>query len=138
MPLKSGSSQETISSNIATERRAHPSMDPKQAAAIAYSKARNDMGTKIDAVMDAVATLAEDGRRLRGRVDSLEKRRSDAEGTVFKFTAYKLSHAKTTGGRQGEGKEDVITVRAASPEEAMKGAKRQARLSGYDHVELKK
>lgn len=73
MPLKSGSSQETISSNIATERRAHPSMDPKQAAAIAYSKARGD---KIDAIADSFATLAHDGRRLRDRVDSLGKRRS--------------------------------------------------------------
>lgn len=40
MPLKEGSSQETISQNIATEIRA--GKDPKQAAAIAYSKARGD------------------------------------------------------------------------------------------------
>jgi hypothetical protein len=40
MPLKSGSSQETISSNIGTEIR--HGKDPKQAAAIAYSKARGD------------------------------------------------------------------------------------------------
>lgn len=44
MPLKSGSSQATISHNIDVERRAHPSMDPKQAAAIAYSRARGDAG----------------------------------------------------------------------------------------------
>jgi len=38
MPLKQGSSQETISQNIATEiRHGH---DPKQAAAIAYATAR--------------------------------------------------------------------------------------------------
>lgn len=40
MPLKEGSSRETISQNIATEVRA--GKDPKQAAAIAYSKARGD------------------------------------------------------------------------------------------------
>jgi hypothetical protein len=46
MPLKSGSSQKTISKNIKTELNAHPNMDPKQAAAIAYSKSRED--TKDD------------------------------------------------------------------------------------------
>lgn len=40
MPLKSGSSQGVISSNIATEKHAHPDMPVKQAAAIAYSNAR--------------------------------------------------------------------------------------------------
>jgi hypothetical protein len=39
MPLKTGSSQETISQNIATEIRAGKPRD--QAAAIAYSKARD-------------------------------------------------------------------------------------------------
>ena len=38
MPLKSGSSQETISKNIKTE--IEHGKDPKQAAAIAYSQAR--------------------------------------------------------------------------------------------------
>jgi 8-oxo-dGTP pyrophosphatase MutT (NUDIX family) len=40
MPLQEGSSREAISANIATEIRA--GKDPKQAAAIAYSKARGD------------------------------------------------------------------------------------------------
>ncbi len=39
MPLKKGSSKKVISENIGREKRAHPDMDIKQAAAIAYSKA---------------------------------------------------------------------------------------------------
>jgi hypothetical protein len=58
MPLKEGSSQETISSNIATEIRAGKSRE--QAAAIAYSKARGDRMPcspdklkKLDAMLDS-------------------------------------------------------------------------------------
>lgn len=40
MPLQSGSSQSTISHNIEVEKKAHPDMPNAQAAAIAYSKAR--------------------------------------------------------------------------------------------------
>jgi hypothetical protein len=46
MPLKSGSSEKTISENIATERNA--GKQPKQAEAIAYSEAKRtakDMAT---------------------------------------------------------------------------------------------
>jgi len=39
MPLKSGSSSKVISSNIKMELKKHPSMKPKQAIAIALSKA---------------------------------------------------------------------------------------------------
>lgn len=62
MPLAEGSSRATISKNIATEVRA--GKDPKQAAAIAYSKARGDADVasldpvRLDAVCDAVGKLA--------------------------------------------------------------------------------
>ena len=49
MPLEKGSSQKTISKNIATEIKA--GTDPKQAAAIAYSTARGD---DIKGYMDSV------------------------------------------------------------------------------------
>lgn len=57
MPLKEGSSRETISANIKTEIEA--GKDPKQAAAIAYSKAgesRHDAGsTTVRGMVEAVA-----------------------------------------------------------------------------------
>jgi hypothetical protein len=79
MPLEPGSSRETISRNIATERRAGKPAD--QAAAIAYSKARGDAAgdyaaakakhpnghcrfwdeagmSKLDAIADAAAGYA--------------------------------------------------------------------------------
>ena len=67
MPLESGSSKETISHNIQTELRAHPSMDPKQAAAIAYSKARGDAAGRVqdkirgdeESKLDACAEMAD-------------------------------------------------------------------------------
>jgi len=40
MPLKKGKSKKTISSNIRTEKHAHPSMPIKQAVAIAFSESR--------------------------------------------------------------------------------------------------
>lgn len=77
MPLKEGSSQETISANIATEIRA--GKDPKQAAAIAYSEAgkSKDAGVALDDqeetdVHDAAGIIfrAPDGKVLFLRRDS--------------------------------------------------------------------
>ena len=70
MPLEPGSSQETISHNIGVERKAHPSMDPKQAAAIAYNKARGDE-EKLDRICDAIGGL-------NARLDAIEESRKDA------------------------------------------------------------
>lgn len=68
MPLLEGSSKETISKNIATEVRANK--DPKQAAAIAYSKARQDFEAKLDAVCAGIDAL-------KTRVDALCARQDD-------------------------------------------------------------
>lgn len=66
MPLEEGSSRAVISHNIATEIRS--GKDPKQAAAIAYSKARGDSDCPIRGYMDAVSrgdSAAIDGARSR-------------------------------------------------------------------------
>src|SRR5690349_15194914 len=81
MPLKSGSSQATISKNIETELRAHPSMDPKQAAAIAYSKARGDGMTELDRRFDE---LCERANRPDSRLNAMAK--ADDE----KYRDYKI------------------------------------------------
>lgn len=49
MPLKRGYSQKTISRNIAYEMKKHPRMSPAQAAAIAYSSARESAPKKVRA-----------------------------------------------------------------------------------------
>ncbi len=61
MPLKDGSSQETISENIATERRAGKPAD--QAAAIAYSKAGKANDEQAGMVTAPSAAGAPVGRR---------------------------------------------------------------------------
>jgi hypothetical protein len=69
MPLKSGSSQATISKNIETEIRA--GKDPKQAAAIAYSKARGDVEAELDRRFDE---MCERANRLDSRLDAMEQK----------------------------------------------------------------
>lgn len=89
MPLKEGSSQEVISQNIATEVRA--GKDPKQAAAIAYSKARGDDGVVVVAPPKAAGVMIRSGR---GNVLFL-RRTADARDCpgCWDFPA---------GGREGE------------------------------------
>jgi hypothetical protein len=62
MPLESGSSKEVIGHNIATEIR--HGKDPKQAAAIAYSKARGDA---IDKLAGSIAGLSARMDAMMGR-----------------------------------------------------------------------
>jgi hypothetical protein len=93
MPLESGSSRAAIGANIATEIRA--GRDPKQAAAIAYSKARGDGASDMlmdmlhglasradmgDEIMDAVTGLRSRLDTVSSRLDSME--REDAAARV--------------------------------------------------------
>jgi len=87
MPLEPGSSQEVISRNIATEVRS--GKDPKQAAAIAYSKAREDADhdhvtvgkgplsrvVSVGMMMDAIQCAADQVADLAMRVDALMAKR---------------------------------------------------------------
>lgn len=57
MPLKSGSSEKTISQNIATEIKSEKPAN--QAAAIAYSKARE---SKRDAIIERAKTILDKRR----------------------------------------------------------------------------
>lgn len=89
MPLESGSSKATISSNIGTEIKA--GKPAPQAAAIAYSKARGDSAIsahcdKLDAIADACVSL---GRRM----DGVEKRRADAGPTLAWTTEAVMARA---------------------------------------------
>ncbi len=72
MPLEKGSSREAIGSNIATEINA--GKPPKQAEAIAFSKARNDCS-----VEDSVRAMCDSVDKMRAACD---RSKSDAEVTV--------------------------------------------------------
>lgn len=65
MPLKEGSSRETVSANVATEINA--GKPQKQAVAIALNKARGDA---IDAICDSMV-------RLDKRIDAYCSRQDD-------------------------------------------------------------
>jgi hypothetical protein len=69
MPLKEGSSSEVRSENIATEIRA--GKDPKQAAAIAYAKARGDtIPAGLNTVIDAVCSMCDSVNKTTARLGS--------------------------------------------------------------------
>lgn len=99
MPLQSGSSRETISANIATEIRA--GKDPKQAAAIAYSKARGDSSPEMEAFFARQAAKrheAEAGQArcqvLIDRATSLMKQAKKLNHTLIGSPANALHDAK--------------------------------------------
>jgi hypothetical protein len=106
MPLKSGSSKETISSNIGTEINA--GKDPKQAAAIAYSKARGDEAE--DADMEWQVNLVGEGGRRRG-VRLRASSRQEAVNTAEKENpGYKsegvVAHGQVSGPIKARGDEE--------------------------------
>jgi hypothetical protein len=93
MPLKSGSSQETISENIATEIRAGKSKE--QAAAIAYSKAgkSRDDNMSSKAKLDELAIKAD---ALVHRFDTFLRRRMDRRKRMDEFE--EARHPRNAGG----------------------------------------
>jgi hypothetical protein len=86
MPLKSGSSQETISHNIATEVRS--GTPEKQAAAIAYSKARGDDRSPqiAEEVLKQAVAIAFLGRR--NNMAKLDDIVSKTDALVKRFDAF--------------------------------------------------
>lgn len=104
MPLKEGSSQEVISENIATEVRA--GKDPKQAAAITYSKARED---------DLTDYRADDGWN-----ESDHPRNNDGE----------FSSGGSGGSESGPSSEPKITVFREKGDPRAKASESEARMLG--------
>lgn len=89
MPLLSGSSKETVSKNIEIERNA--GKPPKQAEAIAFSKARGDMLEEHESI--------EDNARNTGRFALARSLNDACEALERRIDAYNDSkhvHAKHT------------------------------------------
>jgi len=115
MPLEKGSSQTTISKNIATEVKA--GKDPKQAAAIAYSVAGKSRGD------------ADDG--WNAKVDKWEKEMA-AKFPKVSFVATGMKDGKAIGYKAVEnGKKVGEVTRTDSVEAAQPG---QSFADGLDHV----
>jgi hypothetical protein len=135
MPLKEGTEPETISENIRRELHAHPNMDRKQAAAIAYSKARGDvmpLSQKVDAIVaktDAIVKrfdefmthrrLADEQKRIkmadartakyRRRLDAFEEARHprNAGGSFTPGGEEAEEKGEKTDTQVAEGKEEI-------------------------------
>lgn len=94
MPLQEGSSKAVISENIATEVRAgHP---VKQAAAIAYSKARGDADDTLQKCADALADVSRrmDSLLIRQRTGHDKSKHDDA--SLVKRPSFTPPGAKKT------------------------------------------
>lgn len=106
MPLESGSSSAVKSKNIATEIRA--GKDPKQAAAIAYAKARGDDGhvtigkgpmSRVESVqmmVDAIQCAADQVGDLVQRVDALSSYGGDKKGKLWRIVGFDRSGVERT------------------------------------------
>lgn len=82
MPLKDGSSDETISANIAELVRA--GHDPKQAAAIAYKHAgRSNQETSSAADLDLIEVISPNGTQVR-----IDPEGDEARAGTFAFCNY--------------------------------------------------
>jgi hypothetical protein len=115
MPLKEGSSAETRSENITTEIRA--GKDPKQAAAIAYAKARGDtVPAGLETVIDAVCAMCDSVNKATARLD-----------------AY-CDDRRVIGGVSHGDVETITAVDEWSEEAREAAAKARAKSGGYEEA----